>query len=73
MGRLRESGPWDVVLSNHPFMVPGHLFVLMKNAEGVKPGTHPLVLGPRAVNEWFDAILTIAREKAESERSARQR
>jgi metallo-beta-lactamase class B len=75
MELLKQRGPWDVVLSNHPFMMPVHLFEKMQNykVDGSKPGTHPLVLGHAAINEWLDLMLKIAREKAEFDRTAQNR
>jgi metallo-beta-lactamase class B len=71
--RLKQRGPWDVVLSNHPFMMPVHLFEAMQRVGASKPPAHPLALGHAAINEWLDAVLKIAREKAEFERGARSR
>ena len=73
MERLKKAGPWDVVLSNHPFMMPVHLFEAMSKVDRSKPGTHPLAIGPAANNEWLDSLLKIAREKAEFERTAQNR
>lgn len=70
--RLRRIGHWDVVLSNHPFMVPGNLFRRMTALDGADPAgpaTHPVVQGQAAIDEWFGALLATAREKAESERA----
>ena len=68
--RLREIGHWDVVLSNHPFMVPGHLFKRMiegaATSQSERP-THPVVQEQAALDEWFDALLEVAREKAQVE------
>ena len=68
--RLREIGHWDVVLSNHPFMVPGHLFKRMiegaATSQSERP-TPPVVQGQAAIGEWFDALLEVAREKAQVE------
>ena len=66
--RLKELGPWDVVLSNHPFMVPGNLFKrMLDEADRAKGDPHPVVQGQAAINEWFDSLLKIAREKAKAE------
>jgi metallo-beta-lactamase class B len=73
MERLKQRGPWDVVLSNHPFMMPVHLFEAVQKVDASKPGTHPLALGHAAINEWLDSLLKIAREKAEFERASRAR
>ena len=73
MERLKERGPWDVVLSNHPFMMPIHLFVAMSKVNKSKPSTHPLVIGPSAITAWLDSMQTIAREKAEFDKTAPNR
>ena len=68
--RLREIGHWDVVLSNHPFMVPGNLFRRMSENDGTgrsEQATHPAVQGQAAISAWFEALLEVAREKAEAE------
>lgn len=66
--RLKQAGPWDVVLSNHPFMMPVHLFEAMSKVDRSKPGPHPLAIGQAAITQWLDLMLKIAREKAEFER-----
>ena len=73
MEKLKKAGPWDVVLSNHPFMMPVHLFEAMSKVDRSKPGTHPLAIGQARINEWLDSLLKIAREKAEFERASRTR
>ena len=63
--RIKELGPWDVVLSNHPFMVPGNLFKrMLDGASRAKEDPHPVVQGPAVIDEWLDAILEVARKKA---------
>ena len=65
--RLKAMGPWDVVLSNHPNMVPGHLFKrMLDGADRAKGDPHSVVQGPAAIDEWFDVILEVARKKAEA-------
>jgi metallo-beta-lactamase class B len=75
MELLKQRGPWDVVLSNHPFMMPVHLFEKMQHykVDGSKPGPHPLVLGQAAISDWLDRMANIAREKAEYDRTGRAR
>ena len=63
--RLKQLGSWDVVLSNHPNMVPGNLFKrMLDGADRTAQDLHPVVQGPAAIDEWLDAILEVAREKA---------
>lgn len=73
MERLKTRGPWDVVLSNHPFMMPVHLFERMQHGGGSPRSAHPLALGHAAIDRWLDSLLTIAREKAEFDRTSRAR
>jgi len=73
MERLKQRGPWDVVLSNHPFMMPVHLFEAVNKIDGSKRSTHPLALGNAAIDDWLDTLLKIAREKAEAEGTPRAR
>ncbi len=48
--RLKELGPWDVVLGNHPNNTPGHLFKLMvEGADRAIGEPHPVVQGPAAI------------------------
>ena len=59
-----------MVLSNHPFMVPGNLFRRMSENDrtgGSEQATHPVVQGQAAIDTWFEALLEVAREKAEAE------
>lgn len=70
---LKKRGPWDVVLSNHPFMMPVHLFEAMQKFDGSTQSSHPLVVGRARINEWLDTLLGIAHEKAEFERVSQAR
>jgi metallo-beta-lactamase class B len=68
--RLKQLGPWDVVFGNHPFLMPKDLEYDIENALPTRgDGPHPAVVGPAKINEWFDAILRVVREKQASERT----
>ena len=65
--RLKERGPWDVVLGNHPNNTPGNLFKLMVDGTDRAQGDpHPVVQGPAAIDDWFDTLLEVAWQKAEA-------
>ncbi len=65
--RFKELGPWDVVLGNHPTNTPGNLFKLMvEGADRAKGDPHPVVQGPADIDAWLDALLEVAREKAQA-------
>ena len=64
--RLRQIGHWDVVLSNHPFMVPGNLFRRMLELDGTERTLHPVVQGQAAIDTWLESLLKVARQKVES-------
>lgn len=67
--RLKQLGPWDVIFGNHPFLMPKDLEHDIEKALPARgDGPHPAVVGPEIVNEWFDAIVEIVREKQASER-----
>ncbi len=65
--RLKARGPWDVVLGNHAFNTPGHLFKLMVDgADRTDQDPHPVVQGAAANDEWLDALSELGREKAKA-------
>ncbi len=61
--RLKQLGPWDVMLSNHPWLMPRTLDDLAKGLASRGRGAHPAVLGPAKINEWFDAVIKVTKEK----------
>ena len=64
---LKAAGPWDVILGNHPNNTPGNLFKLIFEGANRSPGDpHPVVQGRDAIDHWFDTLLEIAWQKAES-------
>jgi metallo-beta-lactamase class B len=63
MERLRQLGPWDVALGNHPFLSPKDLEVIERELRQRGNGPHPATLGPSAITAWFDEILKIVDEK----------
>lgn len=67
--RMRSLRP-SVVLANHPFMGPVDLFEVEDELrESVERRPHPLA-SRSAVEEWFDAVAEVAREKLESSSSS---
>ena len=65
--RLKERGPWDVVLGNHPNNTPGNLFKLMvEGTDRAQGDPHPVVQEPAAIDDWFDTLLEVAWQKAEA-------
>lgn len=68
--RLKQLGPWDVMLGNHPFLMPRDLELeiepeLAKRGEG----PNPAIVGPVVINQWFDAVLKVANEKLITEQT----
>lgn len=62
--RLKDLGPWDVVFGNHPFLMPKDLEYDIEKALPPRAGAaHPAVVGPAGINEWFDEIIKVVREK----------
>lgn len=65
--RLKQLGPWDVLLGNHPFLMPRNLFDIKKDLETRGQRPHPAILGAAATNRWLDRVLQTAREKLADE------
>lgn len=61
--RLKQLGPWDAMLSNHPWLMPRSLGDLEKDLANRGRGAHPAVLGPAKINEWFDSVIKVTKEK----------
>ena len=60
--QVKAAGPYDVVLTDHPFMMIKPLAEIRAELakRGNGQGPNPAVSGPKAVNDWFDGILKIA-------------
>lgn len=61
--RLKDRGPWEVMLSNHPFLMPRDLEAIEAGLKTRGSGSHPAVLGADAINAFWDAVLKIVDEK----------
>lgn len=60
MQRLQVLGPWDVMLSNHPFLMPRGLADISADLEARQEGSpNPAVLGERVINRFFEDVLKI--------------
>jgi metallo-beta-lactamase class B len=75
MERLRKMGPWDAVLPVHGFLSlreislePRELVLAARPAAPPKTA-HPAVVGPERINQYFDAMLKVAREKLATEQA----
>jgi len=71
--RLKQLGPWDVALGNHPFLAPKDLADIESDLRTRGQGAHPAVLGREAIDAFFDAILKIVDEKLVAEPPAAPR
>ena len=63
MERLRQLGPWDTLLGNHPWLMPVYLSDIEKGLASRGRGAHPAVLGAAKNNEWLDAVIKVTKEK----------
>lgn len=73
MERLKRLGPWDVIFGNHPFLMPRDLeHEIEKDLATRGNGPHPAVVGPARIDEWFDAVLKVVREKQATEEAAKK-
>ncbi len=74
MERLKQLGPWDVAIGNHPFLMPKDIELdIEKNLATRGNGPHPAVVGPAKINEWFDAVIKVASEKLAMEQAEANR
>jgi metallo-beta-lactamase class B len=63
MERLKQLGPWDVMLSNHPWLMPRTLDEIQKGLTNRGNASHPAVLGPAKINDWLDAVINVTKQK----------
>ena len=63
MERLKQLGPWDAMLGNHPWLMPVYLGDIEKGLASRGRGAHPVLLGPAKNNEWLDAVIKVTKEK----------
>ena len=61
--RLKQLGPWDVALGNHPFLAPKDIAEIESELPKRGQGPHPAVLGRAAIDRFFDEALAIVNEK----------
>jgi len=70
MQRLKDLGPWDTYLTNHPFLAPTHLFDIEKALATRGQAPNPAVMGRDVINQWIDGTLKTANEKLAFEKGA---
>jgi len=68
--RLKALGPWDAMLPNHPWLMPGTLADIETGLLARGDGAHPGVLGSAMIDGWFDSVLAVIHEKIEAETQA---
>ncbi len=61
--RLKQLGPWDVAIGNHPFLAPKDLAEIEAELPRRGQGPHPAVLGRARIDRFFDDVLGIVNEK----------
>jgi metallo-beta-lactamase class B len=65
--RLKQLGPWDVALGNHVFLSPRDLADIEAELPPRGNSPHPAVIGPEAIDRFFDQILAVVNEKLVAE------
>ncbi len=68
--RLKALGPWEAMLPNHPWLMPGTLTDIENGLSTRGDGAHPGVLASATIDAWFDSVLTVIHEKIASETQA---
>lgn|SRR5262245_15991032 len=61
--RLKQLGPWDAMISNHPWLMPVTLDEIQKDLASRRGGPNPAVLGPAKINAWFDTVINVTKQK----------
>lgn len=76
MERLKGMGPWDAILPVHGFLAqveiplePRDLVFAARQSAPRPKAAHPAALGPAKINQYFDAMLKVAREKLATEQA----
>ena len=74
MERLKQLGPWDAILPVHGFLAqvdiplePKDLVFPAQPAKAKPQAAHPAAMGAARINQFFDSVLKVAREKLASE------
>ena len=65
--RLKALGPWDVMVPNHPWLMPGTLADIENGLLARGEGAHPGVIGSERIDAWFDSVLTVVHQKIDQE------
>ena len=65
--RLKGMGPWEVMLPNHPWLMPGTLQDVEDGLSTRAEGAHPGVVGPERIDAWFDEVIGVVHEKMEAD------
>ena len=65
--RLKALGPWDVMLPNHPWLMPGTLADIETGLSTRGEGAHPGVIGSETIAGWFDSVLTVIHQKIDAD------
>jgi metallo-beta-lactamase class B len=67
MNHLKSLGPWDVIVTDHPFMMLKSPDELRRQLLLRGEAANPAVSGPARIDSWFSAILKVAAAKSASE------
>lgn len=65
--RLRELGPWDVLIGNHPFYLVPEVEDARRDLESRGNGPNPFVSGSAKIDEWLDGAIQVTKAKQTAE------
>jgi metallo-beta-lactamase class B len=65
--RLKQLGPWDTELPNHPWLGPRDMAEVEKDLARRGSGPNPALFGAASIRAFFDAVGKVAREKLAAE------
>jgi metallo-beta-lactamase class B len=64
---LKELGPWDVLIGNHPFYLVPEVEDGRRALANRGNGQNPFVSGPAKIDEWLDGGIKVAKAKQAAE------
>ena len=64
---LKELGPWDVLIGNHPFYLVPEVEEGRRALANRGDGPNPFVSGPHKIDEWLDSGIRVAKAKLVAE------
>jgi len=69
---IRELGPWDVLIGNHPFYLIPEVEDARRQLANRGNGPNPFVSGPAKINEWLDGAIEVSKTRLAAEQRGKK-